>query len=69
MPGSADKMENGGNMSKKPGLWNNPFLTSEFAHGRPIDISIQFALGWMPLLVLFGWWFDKPMHLLFGEHV
>lgn len=51
---------------RKFAMWNNPLLTSEFAHGRPIDMSIQFTLCWTPLLVLFGWWFDKPMHLLFG---
>ncbi len=52
---------------RKFDMWNNPLLTSEFAHGRPIDMSIQFTLCWTPLLVLFGWWFGKPMHLLFGE--
>ncbi|KAI0667442.1 hypothetical protein C8Q78DRAFT_1053006 [Trametes maxima] len=35
------------------------------AHGRPIDLSIQFTLFWMPLLVLIAWWVDKPLHLLF----
>ena len=38
---------------------------SEFAHGRPIDLSIQFTLFWTPLLVLLGWWTERPMHLLF----
>ncbi|KAM5541652.1 hypothetical protein V8D89_004842 [Ganoderma adspersum] len=52
-------------LKRKFSMWNNPILTSEFAHGRPIDMSIQFTLCWTPLLVLFGWWFDKPMHLLF----
>ena len=42
---------------------------SEFAHGRPIDLSIQFTLWWMPFLVLLGWWTDRPMHLLFGEFI
>ena len=42
---------------------------SEFAHGRPIDLSIQFTLWWMPVLVLLGWWSGKPMHLLFGQCV
>ncbi|KAI0740184.1 hypothetical protein C8Q76DRAFT_852762 [Earliella scabrosa] len=36
-----------------------------FAHGRPIDLSIQFTLLWTPLLVLVGWWTERPMHLLF----
>ncbi|KAI0667439.1 hypothetical protein C8Q78DRAFT_1082161 [Trametes maxima] len=35
------------------------------AQGRPIDLSIQFTLWWMPLLVLIGWWIGKPLHLLF----
>ena len=39
---------------------------SEFAHGRPIDLSIQFTLWWTPFLVLLGWWTERPMHLLFG---
>ncbi|TBU39209.1 hypothetical protein BD309DRAFT_872771 [Dichomitus squalens] len=38
---------------------------SEFAHGRPIDLSIQFTLWWTPFLVLLGWWTGRPMHLLF----
>ena len=37
------------------------------SHGRPIDLSIQFTLLWMPILVLLGWWTDRPMHLLFGK--
>ncbi|KAH9930531.1 uncharacterized protein BXZ73DRAFT_90330 [Epithele typhae] len=40
-------------------------LDQEFAHARPIDLSIQFTLWWMPFLVLLGWWTDRPMHLLF----
>lgn len=43
-----------------------PRATSLLAHGRPIDLSIQFTLWWMPLLVLFAWWTGKPLHLLFG---
>ncbi|OJT06770.1 Vacuolar calcium ion transporter [Trametes pubescens] len=43
----------------------NPRDTSLLAHGRPIDLSIQFTLWWMPLLVLFAWWTGKPFHLLF----
>ncbi|OCH85381.1 hypothetical protein OBBRIDRAFT_859404 [Obba rivulosa] len=35
------------------------------ARARAIDLSIQFALFWMPLLVLLGWWIGKPMHLMF----
>jgi Ca2+:H+ antiporter len=36
------------------------------ATGRAIDLSVQFTLFWMPLLVLLGWWTGKPMTLLFG---
>ncbi|KAI0739626.1 hypothetical protein C8Q80DRAFT_1274684 [Daedaleopsis nitida] len=39
--------------------------TFDFAHGRPIDLSIQFTLWWAPFLVLLGWWTDRPMHMLF----
>ncbi|KAI0822160.1 hypothetical protein BC628DRAFT_1328011 [Trametes gibbosa] len=35
------------------------------ARGRAIDLSIQFTLWWMPVLVLVGWAASKPMHLLF----
>ncbi|KAI0357106.1 hypothetical protein OH77DRAFT_1494971 [Trametes cingulata] len=38
---------------------------SMLARGRAIDLSIQFTLWWMPLVVLLGWWTSKPMHLLF----
>lgn len=42
---------------------------SELAKGRAIDLSIQFALFWMPFLVLLGWWINKPMHLMFGKEL
>jgi len=35
------------------------------AKARAIDLSIQFSLFWMPVLVLLGWWTHKPFHLLF----
>ncbi|KAJ7095078.1 hypothetical protein B0H15DRAFT_827936 [Mycena belliarum] len=35
------------------------------AHARPIDLSIQFILFWMPFTVLLGWWTGRPMSLLF----
>lgn len=37
------------------------------AEARAIDLSIQFLLFWMPLVTLLGWWFDKPMSMLFGK--
>ena len=38
------------------------------AQGEAIDLSIQFILFWMPIVVLFGWWTNKPLTLLFGAH-
>ncbi|KDQ21776.1 hypothetical protein BOTBODRAFT_26200 [Botryobasidium botryosum FD-172 SS1] len=35
------------------------------AQSRSIDLSIQFALFWMPFLVLLGWVTQKPFTLLF----
>ncbi|KAJ7688418.1 hypothetical protein B0H17DRAFT_1068592 [Mycena rosella] len=35
------------------------------ANARPIDLSIQFTLFWMPFIVLLGWWTERPMLLLF----
>lgn len=43
------------------------FPPSELANARTIDMSIQFTMFWMPLLVLVAWWTDKPLFLLFGE--
>jgi Ca2+:H+ antiporter len=37
------------------------------ADARPIDLAIQFALFWIPLLVLLAWILDKPLTMLFGE--
>jgi len=36
------------------------------ADAQPIDLSIQFALFWTPVLILIAWWSDKPLPLLFG---
>ncbi|KAF7341487.1 Vacuolar calcium ion transporter [Mycena venus] len=38
---------------------------TRLANGRPIDLSIQYTLFWMPFIVLLGWWSDRPMSLLF----
>ncbi|KAI8976412.1 hypothetical protein BD414DRAFT_423311 [Trametes punicea] len=40
-------------------------VPSMLARSGAIDLSIQFTLWWMPILVLLGWWTAKPMHLLF----
>lgn len=37
------------------------------AEDRAIDLSIQFTLFWMPVLVLLSWWTGRPLMLLFGE--
>ncbi|KAJ7881103.1 hypothetical protein B0H14DRAFT_3763446 [Mycena olivaceomarginata] len=38
---------------------------TRLANGRPIDLSIQYTLFWIPFIVLLGWWSDRPMSLLF----
>jgi Ca2+:H+ antiporter len=35
------------------------------AEARSIDLSIQFLIFWMPLLVLLAWFTHKPLSLLF----
>lgn len=47
-------------------LRGSPPPVVTLAKARAIDLSIQFALFWMPFLVLLGWWTDKPLTLLFG---
>ncbi|QRV98521.1 Sodium/calcium exchanger protein [Ceratobasidium sp. AG-Ba] len=37
----------------------------ELAEGRSIDLSIQFLLFWLPLLVIIAWITRKPLTLLF----
>ena len=37
------------------------------AEDRAIDLSIQFTLFWMPILVLLGWWTGRPFMMLFGR--
>ncbi|KAI0085228.1 hypothetical protein BDY19DRAFT_996943 [Irpex rosettiformis] len=49
-------------------LGRKTMIPSSLAKGRAIDLSIQFTLFWMPLLVLIGWWIGKPMHLLFDYY-
>lgn len=46
-----------------------PTLPTTLARGESIDISIQFALFWMPFLVLLAWCLGKPLTLLFGMWV
>jgi len=46
-------------------FFHQPAPPTVLAKARAIDLSIQFTLFWMPLLVLLGWWTGKPMHLLF----
>ena len=37
------------------------------ADAKPIDLAIQFALFWIPVLVLLGWVLNKPLTMVFGE--
>ncbi|KAH9482948.1 Vacuolar calcium ion transporter [Psilocybe cubensis] len=46
-------------------IFHEPTPPTTLAKGEAIDLSIQFTLFWMPLLVLIGWWTDKPLSLLF----
>ncbi|KAG8726315.1 hypothetical protein FRC11_000376, partial [Ceratobasidium sp. 423] len=46
-------------------LFLHPGSPEELAKARSIDLSIQFALFWMPVVVLLGWWTHRPMSLLF----
>lgn len=43
-----------------------PAPPSSLAEAKAIDMSIQFLLLWMPVVVLLGWWLKKPLNLLFG---
>lgn len=47
-------------------FFREPAPPATLAKGEAIDLSIQFTLFWMPLLVLIGWWKDRPLNLLFG---
>lgn len=51
---------------KKAIITSNEAPPSELANGRTIDLSIQFTMFWMPLLILIAWWTNKPLFLLFG---
>ncbi|KAH7334060.1 hypothetical protein B0J17DRAFT_675192 [Rhizoctonia solani] len=46
-------------------LFLKPGSPEELAKARSIDLSIQFALFWVPFVVLLGWWTHRPMSLLF----
>lgn len=43
--------------------------SAELSKARDIDVSIQFNLFWLPLIILLGWWTDRRMTLLFGEYL
>lgn len=44
-------------------------VPDELARGIAIDLSIQFALFWMPFCVILGWWIEKPLTLPIGKYV
>ncbi|KAG8720062.1 hypothetical protein FRC09_010155 [Ceratobasidium sp. 395] len=46
-------------------LFQHPESPDELAKARSIDLSIQFVLFWMPVVVLLGWWTHREMSLLF----
>jgi len=46
-------------------LRGQPSPPATMANARPIDLSIQFILLWLPICVLLGWWTGRPMSLLF----
>jgi len=37
------------------------------ADAKPIDLAIQFALFWIPVLILLAWALNKPLTMVFGE--
>ena len=48
-------------------LGRKTMVPSTLAKARAIDLSIQFTLFWMPVLILLSWWTGRPLMLLFGE--
>ena len=45
--------------------FQTPIEPISLAKARAIDLSVQFALFWMPVFVLIAWWSHKPLSLLF----
>lgn len=45
--------------------FHTPIEPISLARARAIDLSVQFALFWMPIFVLVAWWSHKPLGLLF----
>ncbi|KAJ7667683.1 hypothetical protein DFH06DRAFT_983616 [Mycena polygramma] len=43
----------------------SPLKPKTLAEARSIDLSIQFLIFWMPVLVLLAWFTGKPLSLLF----
>ncbi|KAE9395773.1 hypothetical protein BT96DRAFT_825692 [Gymnopus androsaceus JB14] len=43
--------------------WKSP--PPRVAKARSIEVSIQFNLLWLPLIILLGWWTNRPITLLF----
>ncbi|KAE9395768.1 hypothetical protein BT96DRAFT_885406 [Gymnopus androsaceus JB14] len=43
--------------------WKSP--PTRVAKARSIEASIQFNLFWLPLIILLGWWTNRPITLLF----
>jgi Ca2+:H+ antiporter len=49
-------------------FFREPVPPNTSARAEAIDLSIQFVLFWMPLVILLAWWTDKPLSLLFGAY-
>ncbi|KAL0949153.1 hypothetical protein HGRIS_009234 [Hohenbuehelia grisea] len=45
--------------------FGTPYNPGTLAEARAIDLSIQFAIFWLPALVLIGWAVHRPLTLLF----
>jgi Ca2+:H+ antiporter len=48
-------------------LLGKPKPPAALAKARSIDLSIQFLLFWLPVLILLGWITNRPVHVLFGQ--
>lgn len=48
-------------------IWHTGDHPHSLADARPIDLSIQFTLFWIPILILLAWIINKPLTMLFGK--
>jgi Ca2+:H+ antiporter len=50
-------------------MLGKPKPPAALAKARSIDLSIQFLLFWLPVLILLGWATGRPVHMLFGVYL